>query len=298
MAIYVTGDTHGIRQFDPSSKDWFLHRLGPDAFPEQKDLGKEDYLVICGDFCGILDTDRQKMRESSDEKKAMDWLEERPFTTLFVPGNHENYDRLTGCKDERFLNSWFFSEMPPEEKEKLRQGYPRKLWHGGFVREIRPSVLMLESGEIFEINGMHCFAFGGGRTRERPDGILDPLDYRDEKAFLEDCASKRDEQFQIRGVSWWAEEIPSREEMERGRENLRSFMMDHDRMDFIFTHDAPTSDKLDLGFDRSVINELNHYLESVKDELPYGKWFYAHLHFSRRVFENDYLLYKEILRIH
>ena len=39
MAIFITGDTHGD-----------FSRLQPAAFHEQRDLTKEDYLIICGDF--------------------------------------------------------------------------------------------------------------------------------------------------------------------------------------------------------------------------------------------------------
>ena len=40
MAVYVTGDTHG---------DW-MNRLKTDSFPEQKEMTKDDYVIICGDF--------------------------------------------------------------------------------------------------------------------------------------------------------------------------------------------------------------------------------------------------------
>ena len=46
---------------------------------------------------------------------------------------------------------------------------------------IRPSVLMLERGEIFEIDGKSCFAFGGARSHDIMDGILNPADYPDEQ---------------------------------------------------------------------------------------------------------------------
>lgn len=39
MAIFITGDTHGD-----------FSRLLPAAFHEQRDLTKEDYLIICGDY--------------------------------------------------------------------------------------------------------------------------------------------------------------------------------------------------------------------------------------------------------
>ena len=66
-------------------------------------MGKEDYVVICGDFGGVWDVDRFKVQESPEEKNALDWLESKPFTTLFIPGNHENYDRLIGCSNERLM---------------------------------------------------------------------------------------------------------------------------------------------------------------------------------------------------
>lgn len=70
--IYITGDIHG----DPS-------KLSSDIFPEQKEMTKDDYVIICGDF-GLI----WEQKESKTEKYWLDWLEEKPFTTLFVDGNH------------------------------------------------------------------------------------------------------------------------------------------------------------------------------------------------------------------
>ena len=53
----------------------------------------------------------------------MDWLEDRPFTTLFCEGNHENFDRL--------------------------YSYPVEKWNGGNVHKIRPSVIHLMRGQVF-----------------------------------------------------------------------------------------------------------------------------------------------------
>ena len=74
MAIFITGDTHGD-----------FSRLLPAAFHEQRDLTKEDYLIICGDFGSVWDG-------GDAEQQWLDWLETRSFTTLFVSGNHENFD--------------------------------------------------------------------------------------------------------------------------------------------------------------------------------------------------------------
>ena len=126
MAVYVTGDTHG---------DW-MNRLKTDSFPEQKEMTKDDYVIICGDF-GLWDN-------SNREKYNLDWLEDKPFTTLFVSGNHENYD---------ILDSLPVSEL-----------------HGGKVNFVRPSVIHLMRGEVFNIEDKTFFTFGGASSLHEPTG--------------------------------------------------------------------------------------------------------------------------------
>ena len=108
--IYITGDCH--REY---------RRFNTQNFPEQKEMTKEDYVIVCGDFGGVWSFEK----EDKEEKHLLDWLEEKPFTTLYVDGNHENFDRL--------------------------YGYPIENWQGGKVHKIRPSVLHLMRGQDFEI---------------------------------------------------------------------------------------------------------------------------------------------------
>ena len=42
--IYITGDTHGGFQ-----------RFGSKYFPQQTQMGRNDYMIICGDFGGLCD---------------------------------------------------------------------------------------------------------------------------------------------------------------------------------------------------------------------------------------------------
>lgn len=72
--IYITGDTHGGFQ-----------RFGSKYFPQQTQMGRNDYMIICGDFGGLWDGGQK-------DQHWLDWLAEKPFTTLFVDGNHENFD--------------------------------------------------------------------------------------------------------------------------------------------------------------------------------------------------------------
>ena len=67
-----------------------------------------------------------------------------------IPGNHENYDAL--------------------------RKYPQEEWQGGNVRRIRPSVILLERGQIFSLAGKRFFTMGGASSHDIQDGILEPDD--------------------------------------------------------------------------------------------------------------------------
>ena len=123
MAIYITGDTHGE-----------FARFTEEFFPEQAGMTKADCVMICGDFGGVWDG-------SEEEESWLDWLETRPFTTLFISGNHENFDRLAQ--------------------------YPVEQWNGGEVQLIRPSVIHLTRGQVFHIQGLTFFTMGGATTLPR-----------------------------------------------------------------------------------------------------------------------------------
>ena len=52
--------------------------------------------------------------------------------------------------------------------------YPLEEWHGGKVRHIiRDKVILLERGQVFEIEGKSFFAFGGASSHDIQGGILD-----------------------------------------------------------------------------------------------------------------------------
>jgi len=72
--VFVTGDTHGdFRRF--TSSNW---KTG-------KELDKDDYVIITGDFGGIWDVNKS----GKEELHWLNWLNDKPWTTLFIDGNHE-----------------------------------------------------------------------------------------------------------------------------------------------------------------------------------------------------------------
>ena len=76
--IYVTGDTHANLD---------ISKLSTKKFPQQRELTKDDYVIVAGDFGLVWDG-------SGREIYWQDWLADKNFTTLFVDGNHENFDIL------------------------------------------------------------------------------------------------------------------------------------------------------------------------------------------------------------
>lgn len=132
MSLYVCGDIHGGID---------LHKLTTKMFPEGKALTKDDYVVICGD-CGVV------WDNSKSDFYLQDWFDDKPWTTLFVDGNHENHDAL--------------DDMPVEE------------WNGGKVHRISDSILHLMRGQVFEIDGRKLFTMGGASSHDkiyRKEGI-------------------------------------------------------------------------------------------------------------------------------
>ena len=292
MSIYVTGDTHGAERFGCFGVDGFVNRLKMDSFPEQKKMTKEDYVIICGDFGGVW----EYTGESPKEKYNLDWLETRSFSTLFVPGNHENYDRLTGIREPELLDSWIFKGVSEKQKDKILHGYPQKSWHGGMVRELRPSVRMLERGYVFEINGCKCFAFGGARSHDIDDGIINAGKFQSKKMAQQEIKkwNAQEKSFRVDHISWWEQEMPGSEEMERG---IAMLEVEKNAVDFIFSHDCPASDKTYLA-PETLPDDLNQYLEKIKQSVSYKKWFFGHYHENRSLpGGKDFLLYEQILRI-
>ena len=248
MAVYLTGDTHG---------DFRRFRKG--AFRDTSAWCKADYVIICGDFGGVWN-------ESDNQRLQLDWLDSCPFTTLFITGNHENYDLLAQ--------------------------YPTAQWHGGTVQFIRPSVIHLMRGQVFELYGKKFFTMGGASCHDVQDGILDPKDPL--FAIKYRRLSRRNAFFRVNHLSWWKEELPSPEEYRTARENLDRCNWS---VDYIVTHCAPTSIQKVVGNRTHEVNDLTEFLEEVSRRCQFRLWFFGHYH-DNGVIRNKYiLLYEEVAGI-
>lgn len=123
--ICITGDTHGVID---------IAKLYSDNFPLEKELTRDDYLIICGDFGAIFYGDAR-------DEKRLDYYATKPYTTLWVDGNHENFDKI--------------------------EQYPIKEWHGGKVQFMRDNVIHLMRGQVYNIDGNKIFTMGGGLSVDK-----------------------------------------------------------------------------------------------------------------------------------
>ncbi len=245
--IYITGDCHGD-----------YRRFGMEIFPEQREMTKEDYVVVCGDF-GFWD-------RSKEQRYWMKWLEAKPFTTLWVDGNHENFDLLSE--------------------------YPVESWHGGKVHKINSSVIHLMRGQVFELNGKTFFTFGGASSHDISAGVLDrsAADFKSRKKELDRMKAP----YRILHESWWPQEMPEEWEKEEGRRNLEKRNW---TVDFIVTHCCATSTREIFSGGPCECDELNEYLEEIRRKCSYCKWFFGHHHRNLNVTDKEIMLYEQILRI-
>lgn len=127
--VYVTGDTH--IPIDVS-------KLNTANFPQQRCLTRDDYVIVLGDF-GLL------WRKDKTYEHWLKWLESKPFTVLWIDGNHENHEWL--------------------------RSIPTTKWRGGRIRRIGKNIIHLDRGSIFDFGGKYFFVMGGAASVDRESRI-------------------------------------------------------------------------------------------------------------------------------
>ncbi len=219
-----------------------VRRLGRDNFPEGRSLTRGDFVIILGDFGLVWDG-------SDSDEWWLDWLEACPWTTLFIDGNHENHPLLAT--------------------------YPTRGFHGGMVHEVRPHVLHLMRGWVFDlptVEGTQSFLAMGG-------------------------AASHDREFRTEGVSWWPEEIPGDAEREACEASLEQCGW---HVDHVLTHDAPSDMVPKLGMlsgRRFRADEYERWLNSIAYRTEFGNWWMGHYHIDADLGAGFRVLYRDVVRI-
>lgn len=232
--LYVTGDCHGEEgRFLYTDTDF------------EKVAGEGDVLFIAGDFGYVWD-------DSYSERKIRKIIADKKYTTVFIDGNHENFDLL-------------------------EDSYPISIWCGGKVHVIEsittvteqgeieiPKVIHLMRGQVYEISGKKIFTFGGGYSIDK---------------YMREY-----------GVSYWHQEMPNEAEYKEAIANLAKHDNKVDYI-ITHAAPKETMDILCLRSQHEKELPLNIFLEYIRETVSYERWFFGHMHDDRDLFRNQTLLW-------
>lgn len=171
---------------------------------------------------------------------------ELPFTVLFVDGNHENFDLL--------------------------ETFPVEEWHGGKVHKIKPNIIHLMRGQVFEIDGKTIFTFGG--------------------------ATSIDKFMRREGLSWWKQELPTYEELDEGIANLKRY---GNKVDYIITHSCSERALAYPQIRSSATLKLScpesQMLSYIEENAESRRWYFGHFHIDAELGDKYTALYQNIVRL-
>lgn len=150
--MIITGDTHGM--IDVEKLDKYYDMLKEPLIGDTPGLpfGRQfpGYLLIAGDFGFIWKSswfdrkgkaDKLPKIDNKDFSTLKQMFDYYPWTTLWIDGNHENFDVL--------------DNLPVEER-----------W-GGKVSVITDKCIRLHRGQVYTINGITFLAMGGAYSVDK-----------------------------------------------------------------------------------------------------------------------------------
>lgn len=126
--IYISGDTHGEIDHKNISSDKVRKACGG-LFP--------NYVIILGDFGFIWKNDP----EDETEKWWLNWIEQKPWITLFLDGNHENHHRI--------------------------KNLPTVNLFGNLVQQVSDKIFHLIRGNVYTIEDKTFFCMGGAESTDK-----------------------------------------------------------------------------------------------------------------------------------
>ena len=230
--IFVTGDTHRTNNYNK------IRKFGLGVGSE---LTKDDIMIILGDFGALWHNENTEGYR--DDLKLLDWYDtECKWTTVVVLGNHENYDII--------------EKIPVTEM------------FGGKVRIVNNSVILLERGETYKINGKSFLAIGGG-------GSID---------------KKR----RIPHISWWKQEVIVQGDIDNALHNVAESGY---LIDYVISHACPKEYfNLTTMFKEIDLDNSPSMLQQVFDKVTFDCWLFGHYHQEHKI-DNFVCLFNTIIEL-
>jgi predicted phosphodiesterase len=150
-----------------------------------------------------------------------------------IDGNHENFKYL-------------FS-------------FPKEEWQGGTVYRITPNLVVLERGNIYEINGKTFFVFGSAKSSDKWKDL---------------------------GL-WQPEEEPTKEQLNRAYENLKKHNF---KVDYVLMHKR----EYGIGLRYDSLLTLCNFIE---EKVDFKHFYSGHVHIAGQVDSKHTLVYDKLIEL-
>lgn len=150
----------------------------------------------------------------------------------------------------------------------LLNSYEVTKWNGGKVHLINDKVIHLMRGQIYEIEDQTVFTMGGG--------ISSDIDIRFENE------------------TWSSAEIPSKEELVEGVDNLEKY---NGKIDLVITHEPPAKLKEFMLLKEKKaanITGINTYLEEMSEVCSFNHWYFGSLHIDKYISQTHVSVFKNV----
>lgn len=254
--LYFTGDLHND----------IIGRFSFKRHPFLRALTNQDVMFCLGD-CGcpwfnpelhFYDYWTKPGAEKQDHFQ-LKWLNQKPWTTIFIAGNHDNYDLI--------------EKMPLVHK------------YGGTIRlmyyqnTLYDNIYYIDKPTILSINNKIIMVIPGAESHDA-DYLLQP-----DNIFTKDMIrfwEKEERQtgkitlFRVNHFSWWQQEKINQCEINKFLKTAPK------KVDYVLTHDAPAavlaSWKPSGAPARLNPTESEKILENVRTNIDYKYWLHGHLH--------------------
>ena len=122
--------------------------------------------------------------------------------------------------------------------------------------------------QVFELEGKRFFAFGGG---ESPEMDLRAAD-----------------------GTWWQQELPSVEEVQRARENLAACQ---NRVDFIVTHECSSKVRHFIEMDEEHSNLMTYFFDEVGEKVQFDRWYFGCYHMDKMIPPRYHALFSKVVAL-
>ena len=256
--IYITGDTHGD-----------FERFGSRKWTTGRTLTKDDYVIICGDFGGLWVHPGHKEYDKQEYK--LNWLNDKPWTTLWICGNHENFN--------------------------LIKDYPLIEKFGAPVHQIKDSIFHLRRGYVYLIDNKKFFCFGGAQSIDKHMRRVDVSWWKEELPSIEEESRGLDILVQNQYEVDYIITHTAPKTVVRMLGYGDSTIVNYNASDSWMAESSQQNVYYNSSYDTiKYFDPTTTYLEHIAQTVNFKHWYFGHFHEFKKLGKYT-TLYKQIIKL-